>query len=90
MHDVLKYIKIDNSQYTQGINAIRIIPEANNVKRYELVRAIRDIIRITEMFLDDNKKTSFIENFKIKLGREYIYEIENLGVNLHFLELKFI
>jgi hypothetical protein len=32
----------------------------------------------------------FIEEFKNKLGNEYLSEIEKMGVNLYFLELKYI
>ena len=36
------------------------------------------------------KKTSFIEDFKKHIGDEYLNKIEKIGVNLHFLEFKFV
>ena len=32
---------------------------------------------------------TFIPDFKKRLGEEYLQEIEKMGVNLHFLELRF-
>jgi len=89
MHDVLKYIEIDRSRYSEGKAAISIKPEINSVKSYELGKALRDVIKITGTFLDNKSTASYIEEFKKQLGKEYLYEIEKIGVNLHFLELKF-
>jgi hypothetical protein len=87
-HDVLNYIEIDKSQYSKGIDAINIMSDINIVESYKLGKAIREIIKMTHKFL--GKKTyHFIEDFKNKLGNKYLTEIENMGVNLHFLELKF-
>jgi len=88
-YDALKYIKIDKSRCAEGANAISIMPEVNNVEPYELAKALRDIIKMTGTHLG-NKTTSFIEDFKKQFGEEYIQEIEKIGVNLHFLELKFM
>jgi len=87
-YDALKHIKIDKSRCTEGVNAISIMPEVNNVEPYELAKALRDVIKMTGTHLG-GKTTSFIEDFKKQFGEEYIQEIEKIGVNLHFLELKF-
>ena len=81
-------IKIDKSQYTEGADAISIMPEVNSVESYKLGKAIREIIKMTHKHLGD-KSYNFIEEFKNKLGDKYLSEIEKIGVNLHFLELKF-
>ena len=88
-HDVLKYIKIDKSQYEKGSEAINIMPEINNIESYKLGKAIREIIKEAGEELDKDKKASFIEDFKRQLGDDYLLEIEKIGVNLHFLDLKF-
>jgi hypothetical protein len=87
-HDVLNYIEIDKSQYSKGIDAINVMSDINIVESYKLGKAIREIIKMTHKYL--GKKTyHFIEDFKNKLGNKYLTEIENMGVNLHFLEMKF-
>ena len=89
MHDVLRYIKIDESRYTEGAVAIDVIHEINNVESYKLAKTLREIIKMTGRSLGDESTASFIEEFKRQLGKEYLYEIEKIGINLHLLELKF-
>ena len=87
-HDILRYIKIDKSRYAEGANAISIMPEINNVESYKLGKAIREVIRMVGKELG-SKTSLYIEDFKKRIGTKYLYEIERIGVNLHFLELKF-
>ena len=87
-HDVLKYIKIDKSRYSEATDAIQIIPDINSVGSYEIGKAIREIIRMIRINLGD-RGDGFIEEFKNKLGKKYLSEIEKMGVNLYFLELKY-
>ena len=88
-YDVLKYVKIDKSRYSEGVNAISIISEVNNVESHELAKALIKVIKMMGFTLG-NKTISFIKDFKKQMGEEYILEIEKIGVNLHFLELKFV
>jgi len=37
----------------------------------------------------DEKDTEFLDIFKNRLGNEYLSEIENIGVNLYLLQMKF-
>ena len=87
-HDILRYIKIDKSRYAEGANAISIMPEINNVESHKLGKAIREVIRMVGKELG-SKTSLYIEDFKKRIGTKYLYEIERIGVNLHFLELKF-
>jgi hypothetical protein len=86
-HDVFRYIIIDRDRYLEGVNAIKVTPEINNVESYKIGRALRDLIKLTNQSLEGSR--SFVEDFKKQLGEEYHQELERLGVNLHFLELKF-
>jgi len=87
-HDILQYIKIDTSRFEEGIDAISIMPEINNVESYKLGKALREIIKISGRNLG-HKTFAFIEEFKNQIGEKYLLEMEKMGVNLHFLELKF-
>jgi hypothetical protein len=88
-HKVLKYITIDKTLYDNGIDAITIMPEINTVESHELGKAIEEILERIREHLED-KNQPFIEEFENKMGREYLSEIEKLGVNLHILELRFV
>ena len=87
-HDVLKFIKIDKSRYMDGFDAISIMPDINSVESYKLGKAIQDIIKVTQENLKD-KARSVIEDFKNKLGDIYLSKIEEMGVNLFLLEMRF-
>jgi hypothetical protein len=88
-HDVLKYIKMGKSRYSGAADALQIIPDINSVDSYEIGKAMREIIRLIRINLGE-RGDGFIEEFKNKLGNEYLSEIEKMGVNLYFLELKYI
>ena len=87
-HDILKYIKIDKSRYSEAVDAMQIIPDINSADSYEIGKAIREIIRMIRINLGD-RGDGFFEEFKNKLGNEYLSEIEKMGVNLYLLELKY-
>ncbi len=87
-HGVLKYITIDKSRYTDTVDAIRVIPDINSVDSYKIGKAIREIIKMVHADIGD-KTYGFIEEFKNRLGDEYLTEIEKIGVNLNLLEMKF-
>jgi len=87
-HDVLKYIKIQKPQQIEGTNAIVINSDINLVKPYNLGKAIQDIVKTIYINLDE-KDTEFLDIFKNRLGNEYLSEIENIGVNLYLLQMKF-
>jgi hypothetical protein len=87
-HDVLKFIKIEKPQQIGGTDTIIINPDINLVKSHSVGKAIKDIVKMIYLNLDE-KDAEFLDMFKEKLGDEYLSEIENIGVNLYLLEMKF-
>jgi len=85
-YEVLSYIKIDISKIDTGMNIFQVTSEINNVESYKLGKVIREMIKILHDVFGDK---TFIPDFKEKLGEKYLQEIEKMGVNLHFLELRF-
>lgn len=84
----LQHIKIDNTLFLEGKDGIVISSEIESVKGYELGRAIHSLI---ENIADSMSKESglvFIQKFRRRLGKALSLRIENLGVNLHMIELK--
>ncbi len=86
-YEILNYIKIDETNYDKGSEAFYIEPEINSVESFKIGKAIREIIKTIYNSLG-TKTYNFIEEFKTNLGERYLAEIEKIGVNLHFLELK--
>jgi len=88
-HPVLSHITIDNMHYSKGIEAIQVMDAVNQEKPYKVAQAIRDMIKLGGTYLGRNTQM-FIEDFKKQLGDDYLSELGRIGVNLHFLELKFM
>ena len=87
-HDVLKLIRIEKSQQIEGADSIIISPGINLVKSHNVGKALQDIVKMIYVNLDE-KDSEFLEIFKEKIGAEYLSEIENIGVNLYLLQMKF-
>ncbi len=88
--DVFRYVSIDKSRYDDGIDAITVEPGINNLDSDRLARAIKELIKkIQDNQADLSEKTSFIERFKDQLGERHTKELENLGVNLFFIDMRF-
>jgi len=84
----LKYVKIDNTHYSEGISAISIPGGLNTVRSSEIGRAIQKIIESIAISLGDEAGQYFIEKFSQRLGKTYLRRIEEMGVNLHMIQLK--
>jgi len=85
IHKILNYITINHSK--DDINIFTFSKEINSIESYKLGAALRDVISIIQ---ENHKTIPLIEDFKKQLGDEYLAEIEKLGVNLHFLALKYV
>lgn len=88
-HEVLKYIKIDKTRLEEGLNAIEIDPAINSVDSYDLGKAIKDLLVRAQIDLKD-LTNNFFNDFEQNIDKEYLPEIEKMGVNLHILELRYV
>jgi len=84
----LRYVKIDNTRYSEGLNAISIPSGLNTIRSSEVGRAIQKIIENIVVSLGDEAGQYFIERFSQRLGKIYLMRIEEMGVNLHMIQLK--
>ena len=83
-YDVLHYITLDPDA---EIHIFTVSPEINTVESYKVGKAFREMIKILHDIYGDK---TFVSDFKTKLGDEYLCEIEEMGINLHFLEIRFV
>lgn len=84
----LKEVKIDGLKYSQNEDGIVVPPDINSVRASELGRSLQRIIENISNSMGDEPGRNFIERFKRGLGKAYILRIEELGVNLHMIELR--
>jgi hypothetical protein len=87
-YDYLKYVRIDSTRYSDGIDAISVFPYIDGINPYELGKAIQKLIERVMLSLGGNAGRNFVEKFKERLGKSYLLKVEEMGVNLHMLELK--
>jgi hypothetical protein len=87
-YEFLKYIKIDSMRYSEGIDAISVLPEIDIVRPSEVGRGIQKTVEETIMSLGEEAGQHFIEKFKKRLGKAYVLRIEEMGVNLHLIDLR--
>ena len=87
-YEFLKYIKIDSMRYSEGIDAISVLPEIDIVRPSEVGRGIQKTVEETIMSLGEEAGQHFIEKFKKRLGKAYVLRIEEMGVNLHMIDLR--
>jgi len=83
-----KGIKIDSLKFTDGIDGIELPENINSIRASELGRALQKIIENISKSLGEDAGRHFVEKFKKSLGKAYVLRIEELGVNLHMIELK--
>ena len=89
--DVIQNITIDKSKYNDGIKAIFINPDINNLSGRRIGDAIKEILKKVQENLEaDYDKAVFISDFKEKIGKNHTLELENLGINLFFIDLRYV
>ena len=84
----LKKVSVDGLKTSDDLNSVTLPEDINSVRASELGRALQKTIENISVSLGDEAGRHFIENFKKHLGKAYLLRIEELGVNLHMIELK--
>ncbi|KYK30924.1 MAG: hypothetical protein AYK22_08445 [Thermoplasmatales archaeon SG8-52-3] len=87
-YEYLEKVKIDGSSYSESIDAIIVPQELNSIRSSELGRGIRKIIEDIINSLGEEAGSEFVKKFKKRVGKAYLLRIEEIGVNLHLIELK--
>ena len=87
-YEPLKYIKINSTNYSDGYDAVSILPEIETVRTSELGKSLQKMIEKLISTLGEEAGEHFLDKFKNHLGKAYLLRIEEMGVNLHVVELK--
>jgi len=88
---VLRHIRVDTSLYDKGIEAFIINPDLNKEAPYEIARTLTHILKLIQDNRDNQEdKVNFIQDFKRELGERYFLELENMGVNMNIIGLRYI
>ena len=87
-YEYLKYVKIDSAKYSDGIGAISIMTIEENINPTDARRAIQKLLEEIVEMLSLEAAQHFIEEFKRNLDKTCLIRIEEMGVNLHMIQLK--
>lgn len=87
-YSYLKYVKIDNMNYSDGIKAVNILSEINSTNPSELGRGIQKLIEKIAMAFEEETGRHFIDKFKENLSKTCLNKIDEIGVNLHMIQLR--
>ncbi len=86
--EFLKIIKIDSLQYSENLDGIIVPSEIETVRQSDIGRSIQKIIEGIVKLLGEDAGRYFIDKLKDQLGKAYLLRIEEMGVNLHLIELR--
>jgi hypothetical protein len=84
----MRYVKIDSTRYSDGINAVSVPSDVNEVSPMELAKAIQKMVERVTFSLGEEAGEDFVNRFKERLGKAYLSKIEQMGVNLHMIQLR--
>ena len=87
-YEFLKNIEIDSINLSQGEEAIKLPEDFEKIRPSELGRAIQRIMEKVSTSMGDIAGNTFLDNFKQRVGKAYLLRMEEIGVNLHMIELR--
>jgi hypothetical protein len=85
-YDFLRYINIENPEYTNSEIIINISNEIETVEPTKIGSAVEAIIRIVYMDLVGKTGLFFMKELKQQAGEQIITELRNYGVDLGLLQ----
>jgi hypothetical protein len=86
-YEFLKYMKVNPATYQGDIYQITIMNDLKNVNETDARRAIQKLLASIVNSLGEKQGDQFIHEFKSSLEKRYLSRIEEMGVNLHIIEL---
>jgi hypothetical protein len=87
-YEFLKFVNIDSVNLSEEGDEIVVLPDIESTRPSEIGRGLQKIIENLLSSLGDAAGQHFVEKFKKELGKAYVLRIEEMGVNLHMIELK--
>lgn len=87
-YEFLKTVQIDRLKYSGEGDGILVPPEINSVRGSDLGRSIQRVIEEISKSMGEELGINIINKFRKHLGKAYVLRIEELGVNLHMIELR--
>ncbi len=84
----IDYINIDGNKHSEETDQIKVSDQIETVSPSDLGRAIQKIMENVSTSLGEEAGRFFLDKFRKKIGKAYILRLEEIGVNLHMIELR--
>lgn len=88
VYDVFKHVTINDIRVMQGVNIVSIDPQVDSMDPINVGNSIQKIVQELHDQLGERTAYSFITKFKNYFNNEYLFILEEMGVNLDIIELK--
>jgi len=82
------FIKIEDIHVSDTSDSIIISNEIESISPSDLGRGMQQLIEKVSTALGEEAGRYFLDTFKKRLGKAYILRMEEMGVNLHMIELR--
>jgi hypothetical protein len=87
--DFFNYVTVENVESSKSdVYEIGIPNEIDNIEPFMLGKGIQKIIEVITASFEKDSGKIVLDKFKKRLGRNFLLIIEELGVNLHMVELR--
>jgi hypothetical protein len=86
-YEFLKYVKVNPALDQNDIYQITIMNTFDSISETDARRAIQKLLQTIVDSLGEKLGNQFIQEFKSSLDKKYLTRIEEMGVNLHMIEL---
>jgi hypothetical protein len=87
-YEFLKYVKVDSATGEGELYHITLTDNIDSINETDARRAIQQLLEITMESLEEKVRKEFIQQFKNSLEKKYLLKIQEMGVNLHMIELR--
>ena len=87
-YDFLKNIEIHDIRFSEERDAVKVLPDINNIGSDDFRNAIQEIVTAMTTSLGRNAGHFFIKELQKRLGDEYTSFLSDMGIDLSLLQLE--
>ena len=87
-YEVLKYIRMNDIRSMSSGDTVSIMPGVNDIESRVVGDVLQKIIQEVSSSLREKGRSEFVEKINNSLDKNYIFKMEEIGVDLHVVELK--
>ncbi len=87
-YEFLKYVKVDSATGQGELYHITLTDNIDSINETDARRAIQQLLETTMESVEEKVRKEFIQQFKNSLEKKYLLKIQEMGVNLHMIELR--